>query len=226
MTGPVRLDLHVHSDRSPDSELSLAEIVAAVRGAGLQGFALTDHNSVAGHAALRELAATCPDLTLVPGVEVSTADGHLLAFGVTAPPPPRRPCAETIDWVRAHGGEAVPAHPFRFTHGVGRRILGELNVRVVEGCNGQSSRRANRRAGEWAAARRLVTTGGSDAHTLGSIGRAWTELSTVPASTDAFLDMLRAGRPSGAGASVGLVGSLRWGLRNAGLRVRRGLRAI
>jgi hypothetical protein len=222
----VRLDLHIHSDRSPDSHLGLDVIVAKIRAAGLQGFALTDHNTVAGHPALRELATSHPDLLLVPGVEVSTAAGHLLAYGVDAVPPVHLTVGETVAWVRAHGGEPVLAHPFRRFHGVGRTEAETADVRALESRNGQNSERANRAAERLAGERGLGMTGGSDAHTVAGIGRAYTTLPELPATIDDLLGAIRGGRTLAGGSSLGLAGRLRWGLRNAWLRTGRGFRGI
>ena len=60
----------------------------------------------------------------IPGVEVSTAHGHLLAIGVERMPPRRVSYAETITWIHDHGGIAIVPHPFqRSRHGVRRRHL-------------------------------------------------------------------------------------------------------
>ena len=59
---------------------------------GCQGFALTDHNTVEGHPALREIAARFPRYRFVPAVEVSTEEGHLLVYG-SSELPPIRPAA-------------------------------------------------------------------------------------------------------------------------------------
>ena len=40
----LRLDLHIHSERSPDGRMSLPQIAAAARARGLQGVAICDHD--------------------------------------------------------------------------------------------------------------------------------------------------------------------------------------
>ncbi|MER8183588.1 PHP domain-containing protein [Kitasatospora sp. NPDC094015] len=78
----MRIDLHAHSNASDGTDTP-AELVAAAVAAGLDVVALTDHDTVAGHA---EAAAALTDtgLTLVPGAELSChTDGislHLLAY--------------------------------------------------------------------------------------------------------------------------------------------------
>ena len=77
----MRADLHVHSNASDGTD-SPAEVMRRAALAGLDAVALTDHDTVAGHAQARQAR---PDaLTLVPGMELSgQLDGrslHLLAY--------------------------------------------------------------------------------------------------------------------------------------------------
>jgi predicted metal-dependent phosphoesterase TrpH len=226
MTDALRLDLHVHSLHSPDSRLSLREITSRLSYTGLRGFALTDHNSVAGHAALAALRADFPAWLFLPGVEVSTREGHLLAYGVREVPPTHQPIAETIEWVEAHGGEAVPAHPFRFSHGIGRRTAEAVRVHALEVRNGHSSEVANAKAELIAARRHLGGTGGSDVHQLLDVGRAFTEFPPDAANTDDLLEAIRRGRTMGGGSSLTWGGRLRLSGRTTLLRLGRGLRPI
>ena len=80
---PRKIDLHMHSSVSDGSD-SPAQLLAAVRNAGLGLFALTDHDAVKGCAELRELLEPGDPLFL-PGVEFSCRDGegkyHILGYG-------------------------------------------------------------------------------------------------------------------------------------------------
>jgi len=85
----MRADLHVHSSASDGTEPP-AEVMRRAAQAGLDVVALTDHDTVAGHAeARRALADSRPgSLTLLPGMELSCRLGgprgqhslHLLAY--------------------------------------------------------------------------------------------------------------------------------------------------
>jgi predicted metal-dependent phosphoesterase TrpH len=226
MSDGARFDLHVHSRFSPDSRLTLEEIVARLSYAGLKGFALTDHNTVRGHRALAELQSKYPAYLLLPGVEVSTADGHLLAYGVEEAPPAHQPVGETIEWVRAHGGEAVLAHPFRRSHGVGSRLAESVSVGAIETRNGHNSEIANLRAEHVAARRNLGTTGGSDVHALTDLGRAYTAFDASVRSVDDLLEGIRTHTASAEGKSMSFSGRLRLVVRTSLLRAGRGFRPI
>jgi predicted metal-dependent phosphoesterase TrpH len=222
----IRLDLHVHSWHSPDSELSLESIVSGLASVGLNGFALTDHNTVAGHGELAALQTRFPELVLVPGVEVSTLEGHLLVYGVSEAPPSRRPVAQTVAWVRDHGGVSVLSHPFRRAHGVGRVVAESVHVDAIETVNGHNSPGANRKAADVATRRGLGATGGSDVHALFDLGRAYTEFADGTTGVDALLRSIREGTSIAGGRSLTFPGLLRHEWRTALLRVRRGFRPI
>jgi hypothetical protein len=226
MTDGLRLDLHVHSRYSPDSRLTLEELVGRLPYTGLRGFALTDHNSVRGNAELAGLRKAHPTYVFLPGVEVSTHEGHLLAYGVSEAPPPHRPVAETIEWVREHGGVTVLAHPFRWTHGVGRRIAETASVHAIEGRNGHNSEVANAKAELVGAHRGLGLTGGSDVHALRELGRAYTYFPEEVDSTDDLLEALRHARTQVGGRSLALAGRLRVSLATGAKFVTRGLRSV
>jgi predicted metal-dependent phosphoesterase TrpH len=82
----VRIDLHTHSTASDGTDTP-AELIRNAAAAGLDVVALTDHDTVGGHAeaekALRELDGPRP-LTLVTGAELSCRVGgislHMLAY--------------------------------------------------------------------------------------------------------------------------------------------------
>ena len=110
-----RGDLHVHTVHS-DGRRSPAEMVTAARGAGLDFFASTEHNT--SSASLVWGRHVPEDLLVLNGEEVTTRDGHWLAVGL--------PAGAWIDWryrsldgelprfldqVRTLGGLAIIAHP-------------------------------------------------------------------------------------------------------------------
>lgn len=80
----MRYDLHSHSTAS-DGVLAPAALVRRARLAGLDGFALTDHDSVDGIAEALDAAAR-EGLELIPGIELSLQVGqrdvHLLGYWI------------------------------------------------------------------------------------------------------------------------------------------------
>jgi predicted metal-dependent phosphoesterase TrpH len=226
MMGRARIDLHVHSRHSPDGRASVEQLVDRAASLGLSGMALTDHNSVEGHAELRIAQRSYPRMLLIPGVEISTREGHLLAYGVDEAPPPGRPIHETLEWVRSQAGHAILAHPFRWSHGVGLAVTRRVDVEAIETLNAHNSAVANAKAGFVAARRHLGMTAGSDAHAEGEVGLAYTEFPEGPNSTEELWSQVRRGACVAAGETLSRGGRLALAFRTAFLRAGRGFRPI
>jgi predicted metal-dependent phosphoesterase TrpH len=176
-----RYDLQVHTDASPCSGASPTAVVDAAASIGLDGVAITDHDTLAGVDAAR---AAAPDgFTVVPGLEVTTTAGHVLALDVEMPPEPGDPLS-VVEAIHDQDGVAVLAHPFDRLR---EHFAGDLAalagvVDAVEAVNSRCLRRAYvRRARSFAAANDLPATGGSDAHFPMEVGRAYTVCAGDPA---------------------------------------------
>ena len=148
----ARFDLHIHSERSPDGRMSLDEIVSCARARGLQGVAVCDHD--------RALTETwdAPDFLLIPGVELSTDQGHLLGLFVTEQIEARE-LGAAIDAVHACGGLAVMAHPFERSSDAQRLDAYLDRLDGIEVWNGRADRK-NPQANAMAAVIQPLMTGG------------------------------------------------------------------
>jgi hypothetical protein len=189
-----KADLHIHTDYS-DGTASPAELLAHIAARQeLRVVAITDHDTIAGALEARRLAASF-GVEVIVGEEVSTADGHLLALFVEEWLPPGRPAAETIADVHAQGGLCFAAHPFdRATPSLGASGLrgrcqgfraGQWPLDGLEALNASLAwprRGANRLARELAGALGLPMIGGSDSHSLATVGRAYTQFPGTSAS--------------------------------------------
>ncbi len=178
-----RIDPHVHSYFSSDGASSPESLIAAAKKRGLHGFALTDHNTSDGcrylrdKGYLREDGEAVDGFLIIPGVEVSTAEGHLLCLGVWLPNGLQgTPAREIIPMVRAQGGLAIPAHPYDRTRaGIRERVLDTLEMDGLEVFNAATAlQRHNQSARRYAQRRSLPMTAGSDAHHYAAIGRSHT----------------------------------------------------
>lgn len=192
-----RYDLQVHTDASPCSSTSPERVAAAAAGAGLDGIAVTDHDTLANVGAVRDAAPT--DLDVISAVEVTTTEGHLLALDVTTAPPRTDPLG-VIEHVHEQGGVVVLSHPFDTLREHYETDLEALAgaVNGVEAVNSRCVRRRfNRRAAAFASAHDLPATGGSDAHFPMEVGRAYTRVE----GDGSLADAVREGRvrPGGRG---------------------------
>ncbi len=104
-------DLHIHSIHSYDGTIPVPELLKYVATkTALDVIALTDHDVLEGALAAVELAPYY-GLEVIPGVEVSTGEGHLLALFITQPVPRGRSLADTVLFVRDLGGICIVPHP-------------------------------------------------------------------------------------------------------------------
>ena len=175
---PYHIDLHCHSWFSPDGVSSPEELIASARRKGLHGFAITDHNTcdafhyMVDKGFARRDGQPVDGFLILPGVEVSTAEGHLLCIGAVLPQMKGMPAAEVAQAVRAAGGLAIPAHPYdKFRAGIREAVLDQLQVDAIETFNAAISFRAyNDRARIYAERRGLPMIAASDAHHEAAIG--------------------------------------------------------
>jgi len=183
---PLKIDLHTHSFFSGDGVSSPEELIAAARARGLHGFALTDHNTCEGVEYLMEEGLIRPDgepvdgFLIIPGVEVTTAEGHLLCLGAMLPNLKGHPAREVCERIHEAGGVAIPPHAYDlFRAGIREEVLDTLDVDAMEVFNAANTfKRFNEKALEYAKRRGLPMTAASDAHHYTAVGTAYTELDT------------------------------------------------
>lgn len=205
MTHPARvsykIDLHCHSWFSGDGVSSPESLIASARARGLHGFALTDHDTSDGCRYLLDQGLMRVDglpvdgFLIIPGVEVSTADGHLLCLGVTLPYLKGVPAIEVCRRVHELGGVAIPPHPYdRFRAGIREPVLDTLEMDALEVFNAATTlKRFNRQAFEYASGKGLAMTAGSDAHHEAAVGTAFTILPAAEFSVSGILRQIAAG---------------------------------
>jgi predicted metal-dependent phosphoesterase TrpH len=115
---PHNIDLHTHSFFSGDGISSPEDLIAAARAKGLSGIAITDHNTcdavnyLLEKGLMRLDGMPVNDFLVLPGVEVTTADGHLLCIGAELPYLKGKPAREVCDIIHQRGGLAIPPHPY------------------------------------------------------------------------------------------------------------------
>lgn len=194
-----RFDLHIHSWYSPDAVNPPEVLIAAARAAGLSGIAITDHDSCEVHEYLLEQGLERADglpvdgFLVLPGIEVSTADGHLLCIGTTLPPLRHHPAIEVFAEIMKRGGIAIPAHPYDgWRAGISEAILDQLPLEAIEIFNAAvTSRSYNEEARSYAERRGIVGTAGSDAHHANAVGTAVTSVDIEELNAASVLAALR-----------------------------------
>jgi predicted metal-dependent phosphoesterase TrpH len=175
-TVTVRVDPHVHSAASYDGRDPPELLLEQAAAVGLDAVVVTDHDRIEASLRAAKLAPSY-GLVGIPGAEISTAHGHLLGIGIEELPDPGRPLEETVGAVRDLGGVAVVPHPFQRTrHGARRRVLEGVDVDGLETYNAWLfTGYRNVRARAFAYRNGLTSLAGSDAHSMMTVGRAFTE---------------------------------------------------
>jgi len=201
----MRLDLHTHSSFSPDGEMTPQELVDSALAHGLAGIALTDHNSVGGIGQARGAALKHPGFLVIPGIEISSADGHVLALGINEPIPAGLPVGETVERILAAGALPVASHPFRNFTGLDEAQIRGARFGALEVLNGRSPNRKNLRACRLALSLGLGLSAGSDGHRPLEVGRCCVVVDSMPAGVDDLLEMIRKGKTGTWGRSAGLM---------------------
>ncbi len=200
----LRMDLHIHSCYSEDGNGTPEEIVKSVRKKGLNGIAITDHNTVKG--SLKSLRFGSDDFVVIPGEEVSTLNGHLLVYGLKFDIPKGKSIEETVEMVIDEGGVPVVPHAYRAFSGIKKRNLLKIRkyVSAIEVFNSCSWRSVNKRLSDLAKELGFGGTGGSDAHSPEYAGYAYTLINTTDFSLDSVLTEIEKGKTWGMGRCLPL----------------------
>ncbi len=171
----ARVDLHLHTGYSPDSLSRLESVAARCRRAGLTHVCLTDHDTIEGALAMKEVT----DLPVIPGEEIRTREGEIIGLYLRERIEPGRSAEETIEAIKAQGGLVYiphPADPLR--HALQPASLERLRdqVDIIEVFNARCVQASSNR-NALALAERLgcLRVAASDAHTVAEIGRSYVE---------------------------------------------------
>jgi predicted metal-dependent phosphoesterase TrpH len=218
-----RADLHMHTNFS-DGWPTPFELVDFAPIAGLDVIAVTDHDTIEGALRACDHAASHSHVKVIVGEEVSSRDGHIVGLFLDRPVRAGMSAAATVHAIHDQGGLAVAVHPFWRTqrrarggavHGVGW-LAAELPFDAIEVENAtpgfylfnQLARRLSTGLG-------CAEVGGSDAHILDAVGRAFTEF---PGRTPKALRSAIEAGTTAAGRrrykAVGLMRYAAWGLNH------------
>jgi predicted metal-dependent phosphoesterase TrpH/glycosyltransferase involved in cell wall biosynthesis len=171
----IQVDLHMHTDHSPDCATPVDVLLETARDRGLGAIAITDHNEISGALAAREAAGRMDGIEVIVAEEVKTADeGEVIGLFIEEKIKRGMSMADTIAEIRRQGGLVYVPHPFDRLHSVPdyehlMKIVEEIDI--LEVFNPRVAFSAfNEEAERFAAKYRIVPGAGSDSHVAQGLG--------------------------------------------------------
>ncbi len=168
----IDVDLHMHTDHSPDCATPVEVLLAEAKERGLGAIAVTDHNEISG---AHEARAKAHGIKVIVAEEVKTAqEGEVIGLFIEERIPRGLTLAETIAEIKRQGGLVYVPHPFDRLHSVPdyENLLPVLDdVDAIEVFNPRVAiSEFNEEAARFAAKYRLPAGAGSDAHVPQGLG--------------------------------------------------------
>jgi len=202
----INADLHVHSNYSKDSLITPKDLVYYAKKRGLSAVAVTDHDQIEGSCKIAREA----DFLVIPGMEVSSAEGHIVALNLQELIPRGLSAQETVDRIHRAGGIAIAVHPYAWFKGSLRSHVEAAKFDAVETVNASAFpfNRCKRKAVEIARKLNLPHVGGTDAHYGPTIGYGYTVIDCEP-TVDAIVKAIVNGNCQPFGQPVPLTSILK-----------------
>jgi predicted metal-dependent phosphoesterase TrpH len=196
----IKADLHVHTTYSPDSMITPKDLVFYAKKKGLDAVAVTDHNRLEGSF---KIASETKDLLIIPGMEVSSSEGHIVALNVKELVPRGLSAAQTVDRIHALGGVAIACHPFVFGKGCLKdRVCSTFDAIEIINARAFPFKRSVKKATETAERLNLPRVAGTDAHYGPQIGYGYAVIEASDKTVPAILNAIVEGKCQPFGSAV------------------------
>lgn len=171
----IEVDLHMHTDHSPDCATPVEVLLETARDRGLGAIAITDHNEISGALEARRIAEGMDGLKVIVAEEVKTAEqGEVIGLFLEQKIPRGMTMAETIAAIREQGGLVYVPHPFDRFHSVPdyEHLLEMVEeIDILEVFNPRVALTSfNEEAERFARKYRIVPGAGSDSHVAQGLG--------------------------------------------------------
>jgi len=195
----LKIDLHVHTTGSSDAFIDPERLPTIVKERGLDGVAITNHDACT--------EVTSSEAIILPGIEVSTRQGHIIGLGVSSTIEKGQSADETISTIQHVGGVAVVPHPFDPISPCVNPLKLKSKPEAIEVINADAmffalnTRYARRIANQLG----LPMVAGSDSHIPETVGDAYTLIETDSKNASDILNAIRAGsvQPAGGPTTLG-----------------------
>ena len=171
----IHVDIHMHTDHSPDCATPVSTLLDAAGAAGLGAIAVTDHNEVSGAHEARAQSERDGGVKVIVAEEIKTAtQGEVIGLFIEEKIPRGMSLQETIAAIHDQGGLVYVPHPFDRMHSVPdyEHLLDVVeDIDAIEVFNPRVAFSAfNEEAARFAAKYRIVAGAGSDSHVAAGLG--------------------------------------------------------
>jgi predicted metal-dependent phosphoesterase TrpH len=183
----LKIDLHVHTAGSRDAFIAPEQLSTIIKERGLDGVAVTNHDVFT--------KVTSSEVIILPGIEVSTLQGHIIGLGISGPIERGRTADETISTIQDVGGVAIVPHPFDPVSPCVNPVKLRSRPEAIEVINadalffGLNTKRARQMANRLG----LPMVAGSDSHIPETVGDAYTLIEADSKNLSDILNAIRAG---------------------------------
>ncbi len=179
----IKADLHVHTTYSKDSLITPKDLIFYAKKRGLNAVAVTDHNELEGAYKI----AKETDFLIIPGMEVSSADGHIVALNVNELIPRGFSAVETVERIHRAGGVAIACHPYVLFKGCLReKVCSSFDAIETINARAFPFKNSMKKAEEAAERLKLSRVAGTDAHYGPQIGYSYTVIETSKPTVEAI----------------------------------------
>lgn len=183
----MKIDFHIHTDRSDDSNAKVEDIIRKAEEKGLDAIVILDHNSMQWDTCD---ALSKTKLKVYRAGEYSTEDGHIIVVGATTPlenictfKSGRFETSCILSNAKAQDAFIIMAHPFRWVRKPPSddllRQVDAIEVFNGRNCFVRKNYDANLKAQRAAERLNLPMISGSDAHFVSEIGNGYVTFDTL-----------------------------------------------
>jgi len=168
----MKYDLHIHSKYSSDGILELKKITKIAIKNGLQGIAITDHNTIKGGFEAKKYATK--DFKIFIGSEISTERGDVIGLFLSEEIK-SNDFYRVISEIKDQNGIIIIPHPFDESRHLALHPTDKDRkyIDCIEGFNSRCiAQKYNNKAIEFGKKYKIPITAGSDAHFANEIGNA------------------------------------------------------
>lgn len=189
----LKFELHVHTEYSHDSVLSLKTLYQKCLEKGIDCIAITDHNTIQGGIAFKEYCHQRGDkISVIVGSEIMTTQGEIIGLYMSQEVPMLLTPEETITRLEEQGAVVYVPHPYdekRHRTVLHEQVIADNIDRIfcMEGYNGRNIDISyEERQKEVVTKYNKVMVIGSDAHTACEIGRNYMLVKEIPKTANEF----------------------------------------